>query len=248
MPATLVHLVHVMSSFVADHPINTPPICITPHVNSGSCWAHGALSALADRIKIARKGAGDDVNLAIQHILNCAGNVAGSCHGGSHTGTYEFIKTTGYVPYDTCLQYEACSSESKEGLCKHGNYECSAINTCRTCSTFSEMGGFCSEIDVFPNATVAEYGVVPNDPNKLMAEIYRRGPVACGVNANEIVNYEGGIVDLPNASREVDHIVSIVGWGTDKKSGDKFWIVRNSWGVYWVRGWLLLALDFGWFG
>jgi cathepsin X len=96
------------------------------------------------------------------------------------------------------------------------------------------MGGFCSEIDIFPNATIAEYGVVPNDPHKLMSEIYRRGPVACGVNANEIVNYQGGIVDLPNASREVDHIVSIVGWGTDAKSGDKFWIVRNSWGVYWV--------------
>lgn len=32
----------------------------------GSCWAHGALSSLADRIKIARLGHGDDINLSIQ--------------------------------------------------------------------------------------------------------------------------------------------------------------------------------------
>ena len=36
----------------------------------GSCWAHGAASALADRIKIARNGAGIDINLAIQYILS----------------------------------------------------------------------------------------------------------------------------------------------------------------------------------
>jgi len=31
--------------------------------------AHGALSSLADRIKIARLGQGDDINLSIQFIL-----------------------------------------------------------------------------------------------------------------------------------------------------------------------------------
>jgi len=69
----------------------------------GSCWAHGALSSLADRIKIARLGQGDDINLSIQYILNCGTEKAGSCHGGYHTSTYEFIKKVGYVPYDTCM-------------------------------------------------------------------------------------------------------------------------------------------------
>jgi cathepsin X len=67
----------------------------------GSCWAHGALSALSDRIKIAREGLGDEINLSIQYILNCAGDVAGSCHGGSHTGVYEFAQKNGFIPYDS---------------------------------------------------------------------------------------------------------------------------------------------------
>ena len=37
----------------------------------GSCWAHGAVSALGDRVKIARGANGIDINLAVQHILNC---------------------------------------------------------------------------------------------------------------------------------------------------------------------------------
>ena len=67
-----------------------------------------------------------------------------------------------------------------------------------------------------------------------MAEIFARGPVAAQLNAEPLVNYKGGIVKdcklwhmLPN------HIVSIVGWGTEKKTGDKYWIIRNSWGEFW---------------
>ena len=47
----------------------------------GSCWSLGSVSALADRIKIARGGKGIDINPSVQHLLNCGG--VGSCHGGS---------------------------------------------------------------------------------------------------------------------------------------------------------------------
>lgn len=206
----------------------------------GSCWAHGALSSLGDRIKIARNGTGDEINLSIQYILNCATATAGSCHGGSHTGVFEFIQKSGLVPYDTCQPYLACSSESTEGFCPHVDTTCSKINTCKTCDTFGGMGGQCTEIDMIPNATVAEYGTYSflTDPSgivhKLQSEIYARGPVATGVNAEPIVEYTGGRVDDTKFwHMMVNHIVSIVGWETDSETGNVYWIVRNSWGQYW---------------
>mmetsp|Transcript_33640 Transcript_33640/g.68566 ORF Transcript_33640/g.68566 Transcript_33640/m.68566 type:complete len:342 (+) Transcript_33640:412-1437(+) len=203
----------------------------------GSCWAHGALSALADRIKIARGGVGDDINLSIQYVLNCGGDVAGSCWGGSHSGVYEFAKTQGFIPYDTCMTYLACSSDSTEGFCGSVDTTCSKHNVCRTCSTFESMGGTCSEIDFFPNATIAEHGTYNllswNRVHKIKAEIYARGPVAAGINANPLLEYKGGVVkDGGLAEMLVDHIVSIVGWDVDEE-GDEYWVIRNSWGQYW---------------
>lgn len=107
-------------------------------------------------------------------------------------------------------------------------------NICRTCDTFGGLGGKCTEIDFFPNATVAEYGMLPEgDFIAIMAEIYTRGPVAATINAEPIVDYKGGIFSDANESKATNHIVSIVGWGTDDVSGKKYWIVRNSWGHYW---------------
>lgn len=233
--------------------------CLTHQLNQhipqycGSCWAHAALSSLADRIKIARNCEGDDINLSIQFVLNCGHHVAGSCHGGSHTGTYQFIHDNGFVPYDTCQPYIACSSNSEEGFCEHVDTTCSAINTCRTCSTFSARGGTCTALDVFPNATVAEYGQIGDaeygDTNtskdaddegdvvmQIKKEIRTRGPVSASVQSKPLHDFMGGeIFDDDDASRKHTHVVSIVGWGKDEDDVE-YWIVRNSWGAYWAEG------------
>jgi cathepsin X len=133
-------------------------------------------TSLSDRIKIARGAHGVDIGLSIQFLLNCGPGVAGSCHGGSSAGAFDFIEQVGYFPFDTCLAYEACSAESSEGACgRTGNdYTCSPMNTCRTCSTFAANGGFCSAISVFPNATVAEYGRIEGE-DAMKREIFARG-------------------------------------------------------------------------
>ena len=104
----------------------------------GSCWAHGSVSALGDRIKIARGAKGVDINLSVQHMLNCIG--MGSCHGGSLDGPYQWIhglsKSGTGISYATSNPYMACSSESKEGHCAQGDWSCSALNVARTCGTF----------------------------------------------------------------------------------------------------------------
>uniref|UniRef100_A0A7R9SWC0 Peptidase C1A papain C-terminal domain-containing protein n=1 Tax=Polyblepharides amylifera TaxID=1486889 RepID=A0A7R9SWC0_9CHLO len=197
----------------------------------GSCWLHGGMSTFQDRIKIARKGMGADIIPSRQFVLNCGNDVAGSCHGGSATGLYEFIKQVGYIPYESCLSYEACSAESEEGNCPYGDFQCKPINICRTCDTYKAQNGTCRAIETFPNVTVAEYGMLSGEDN-MMAEIFARGPIVCPIDAVPMDAYNGGII-MEDSDRETDHLVEIIGWGYDEVAKTKFWHVRNSWGEYW---------------
>jgi cathepsin X len=196
----------------------------------GSCWAHGSVSALGDRIKIAQKGEGIEIDLSVQHMLNCGG--VGSCHGGSVDGPYQWIskisKTGTGIAYDTSNPYMACSSESQEGFCPHADWTCKAENVARTCSTFPPQG-FCAALDKYPNATISDYGSI-SGADAMQKEIYNRGPIACGVDAVPLLKYTGGIAK--GSSFSIDHVISIVGWGNDPVEG-KYWIVRNSWGQFW---------------
>eukprot|EP00956_Cyclotella_meneghiniana_P014023 scaffold20758_cov74-Cyclotella_meneghiniana.AAC.6 len=202
------------------------PTTIYLQSSRGKIWAHAALSALADRIKIARDAQGNDINLSIQYVLNCGANVAGSCRGGSHTGIYQLIKDKGGIPYDTCQPYIACSSDSNEGFCQQVDTTCTPENTCRTCSTFSNQGGSCTALDYYPNATVAEYGrITVNDSNKeemvmrIKKEIKARGPVAATINGGPLHDFMGGTVyDDETQYIGPNHVVSIVGWGIDADS------------------------------
>lgn len=240
----------------------------------GSCWAHSSMSSLADRIKIARgygdgdgnginnkknnddvHGSNTDINLSVQYLLNCGSAFAGSCHGGSAIRAYKFIHENGFVPYDTCQPYIACSADSNEGFCPYVSVKgCHPETTCLTCSR-GEDG--CTAVGRFPNATVAEYGSYTidddHDENEgnltfpIMAEIFLRGPVKASVNAGPLKDYRGGVMFDTSETRNAthNHGVSIVGWGRlthdddDEQGGSAnnnnvpYWIVRNSWGEYW---------------
>ena len=196
------------------------------HADCGSCWAHGAISALGDRIKIARKGMGIDINLAVQHMLNC-GN-AGSCHGGSVDGPYQWIHQIGEatgtgISFETSNPYLACSQESEEGICKGQDWSCSAMNVARTCSTFPSMGGKCAGLGKYPNATIGEFGSI-SGADAMAKEIHERGPISCGIDAAPILKYTGGISKLPGNG--VDHVISVVGWGTDATEGP-YWCAEQ---------------------
>lgn len=189
----------------------------------GSCWAHGAMSSLADRIKIQRKGAWPDYNPSIQYILNCGTSMAGSCNGGSATGAFRFAQQSG-IPEDTCLQYEG------------RDMACSAINTCRNCKG-PPGAGTCWAQQNYTKFYVDEYSSISGVQN-IMAEIYARGPVAAGVDATALEDYTGGILTATRPAN-INHIVSLVGWGTE--NGVDYWIGRNSWGSYYAEnGWFRL--------
>lgn len=52
----------------------------------------------------------------------------------------------------------------------------------------------------------------------MMAEL-QRGPIACGVDADPLEKYTGGILIDKTGADSINHIVSVVGYGTGVQNG-----------------------------
>lgn len=47
-----------------------------------------------------------------------------------------------------------------------------------------------------------------------MNEIFQRGPITCGIaTTEELHNYTDGVFVDKSGAKDIDHIISVVGWG-----------------------------------
>ncbi len=190
----------------------------------GSCWAQGSTSAIADRFNIFLKDkATTPVGLDAQVMINC--NEGGDCNGGNPGGVYEYAYETG-IPHSSCEQYVA-----------HNVNSCTPLDICRDCTWPPCPAGKtcldkCKAVD-YKKYYVSDYYSF-SGAEKMKTELYKYGPISCGVDATSKFDaYTGGIYSESLLFPMINHEISVIGYGVDDKSGEEYWIGRNSWGTYW---------------
>jgi cathepsin X len=114
----------------------------------GSCWAHAATSALSDRIKIARKAAWPDINVAPQVLISCSGD--DGCHGGEAYNAFEWLNTNEGTD-ETCSIYRGRGLDNGE--------KCSSMIKCENCMP----GKGCFVPDEYYTFQTDEYGHVAGE-------------------------------------------------------------------------------------
>lgn len=218
----------------------------------GSCWAHASAAALSDRVKRLRNASFPDIEVSRQVLLNCLSGWDGprngccTCDGGDPYQAYKYIYEHG-IPDETCAAYVAAVQS------------CSAAHVCRGVDGsarreypkyyISEFGAY-----LCGNATTkdqADYNFqVPRCQDEgpqaiarmeqaMQSEIYARGPIPCCMAVTDAFLDLGSheVFVEPSSRYHCDHVVSVSGWG-QTPLGQKYWIVRNSFGSFWgEHGW-----------
>eukprot|EP00397_Hematodinium_sp_SG-2012_P012697 GEMP01012875.1.p1 GENE.GEMP01012875.1~~GEMP01012875.1.p1 ORF type:complete len:704 (+),score=118.79 GEMP01012875.1:551-2662(+) len=186
----------------------------------GSCYAISAAYVLQSRFQIAllRRGISRRIRLSPESVLTC-GYYNQACDGG-------FPYLVGRHARDFGLADESCLPYTNGG---------NACESAQRCLKDNKVSFFAKDYGY-----VGEYYDNCNE-DKMRREIYTHGPISVALDANDdLYDYINGIyrsrddfaqkhATRRNASWEfTSHAVAIVGWG--ELEGEKYWIVRNSWG------------------
>ncbi len=188
----------------------------------GSCWAFSAVGALESQVT---KVTGSPVVLSEQEMVDCVKNVLSpdksseccyGCMGGEMYAVYQYL----------------LDNKSEDDTEKQYPYQAVDQN--------------CKVLPSTVKTKLKNYVALPVDEESIKTALYKQGPISVGVNANQDWQlyskgiYNPSVQECDPSPYSMDHGVIIVGYGSEK--GQKYWIVRNSWGADWgEQGYIRLA-------
>jgi cathepsin L len=199
----------------------------------GSCWAVTTATVLTAGAQI--RGLGH--NFSAQDILDCVPNPnhcggSGGCDGSTVELAMNWIMEFGgksmvespYVGTD-----QKCQTQNDHVI--------SALAAPQSLEDMTKVGfhGPLSQQSKGLQLGLRGWEHLPeNKYMPLLKAVAMTGPVAVSVSAtNGWFMYWGGIFDTCSRDAEINHAVTLIGYGKDAESGDKYWIIKNSWGAYW---------------
>eukprot|EP00602_Paraphysomonas_sp_CaronLab_P008337 CAMPEP_0185024262 /NCGR_PEP_ID=MMETSP1103-20130426/7253_1 /TAXON_ID=36769 /ORGANISM="Paraphysomonas bandaiensis, Strain Caron Lab Isolate" /LENGTH=388 /DNA_ID=CAMNT_0027557181 /DNA_START=51 /DNA_END=1217 /DNA_ORIENTATION=+ len=203
----------------------------------GSCWAHAAAETIESFVAI---NTGLLYEVSLQELVSCMPN-SDSCGGiGGCEGA------TAELAFDYLAQYGLPEVFVWGYLTE--TYWFSSTNSNGACIR-DEMYGGSSAV---PRAvTGTGYSLLPRNSYKdTMAAVATLGPLAVNVDASDWHLYESGVFSgCPQTDVDINHVVQLVGYGTDDVSGEDYWLVRNSWSpAYGEEGYIRIARSEGYCG
>ncbi|XP_071781508.1 dipeptidyl peptidase 1 [Centroberyx gerrardi] len=177
----------------------------------GSCYSFATMGMLEARVRILTNNSETPI-FSPQQVVSCSQYSQG-CDGGFPYLIGKYIQDFGIVD-ESCFPY--IGKNSPCGVPQ----SCSRLYT----AEYSYVGGFyggCSEM-------------------AMMLELVQNGPMAVAFEVYpDFMNYQEGIYhhtflrDSYNPFELTNHAVLLVGYGRCHMTGQKYWIVKNSWGTGW---------------
>ncbi|GIY48325.1 hypothetical protein CDAR_37451 [Caerostris darwini] len=177
----------------------------------GSCYAFSSLAMLEARLRITTNNT-VQVQFSPQDVVSCSKYSQG-CEGGfPYVIAGKYAQDFGALP-EECYPYEGHDSSCNPKDCKRFYV-----------AKYKYVGGFFGGC----NEDLMKMDIVQNGPVTVAFQVYP-----------DFMLYSGGIYHHTginsgfNPFHLVNHGVLITGYGIDNKSGEKYWIVKNSWGTDW---------------
>jgi len=170
----------------------------------GSCWSF-AFTGNAEG-QLAIKTNTDAISLSEEVLISCDKK---DCHGSSFQSTVQWVMNNngGKCVTDAAWPYSS------------GNQH---VPACKDYHTMDFSGVI----------TGGTYNIGKMNENQMMQWVSNNGPLAIDIAAYDVMHHykHGTIMNNCFALQGTDHAMLITGYNTNT-NGDKYWIVKNSWGT-----------------